>query len=169
LGYYFLPRDLLGGEKGGRKGKALVSTRKLTTIALVVLVGLSVLGSAASASVNRSRLNSVTLDYVEAIPGLCQVEIRWATLSEVDTAGFNVMRGRSSHGPWEQANENLIIAIGDNLNGAEYSFVDADLASGITYYYHIQELTNTSVENDYMGHIALAKPPALFLPFTILP
>ena len=146
-----------------------MSKRKLTTIALVILMGLSMLGSAASAGVEGSRLNSVTLDYVEATAGLRQVEVRWATLLESDTAGFNVMRGRSSHGPWEQANEDPIIAKGEGLSGAEYSFVDADLASGITYYYHIQELTNTGSKYDYMGHIAHARPPALFLPFAILP
>lgn len=146
-----------------------MSTRRPITMALAVLLGLCILGNASAAAFPGDDPTEVRLKSVEAIPGVAQVEVRWTTLSELDTAGFNVMHSTSAGGPWEQANKNLILAQGEGMSGASYSFTDTGLAGGITYTYFIQELTNTGGTNNYRGEWIRSATPrhGFFLPFIV--
>jgi len=77
-------------------------------IALVILVGMCAGGAASASTGAEDDPTAVVLREVRAtaIPGERSIEVFWATGSEADVAGFNVMRGTSDAGPWEQANEN---------------------------------------------------------------
>jgi hypothetical protein len=155
-----------------RKGEMPVSTRKLITIASVVLLALRAGGNVSTASFTHDGPTVVVLESVEAIPGVRQVEVRWTTISELDTAGFNVMRSTSAGGPWEQANAYLIIALGVAPGGADYSFVDTGLTGGITYYYYIRGVTasGSPPTDDYTDYIRSATPKhGIYLPIVLGP
>ena len=144
-----------------------MNTVKRILIVLGVLLGLCAGGSVATAAHADDDPTSVELKEVTAIAGYGQVEVRWATYSEWGAAGFNVMRGASETGPWEQANAYAIVAVGEE-GGASYSFVDAGLAGGITYYYYIQEILLSGGTQDHLDHIVSATPGyCVYLPLII--
>jgi hypothetical protein len=140
----------------------------LIVIGMVTLLGLYAGGTVSDATFAHNDPTSVTLDWVDAIPGTAQVEVQWATTTELDTAGFNVLRSTSESGPWEQANDDLIVARGEDMGGAQYSFVDTGLAGGVTYYYMLQEILLTGGSTDYTGYIRSAMPDrGTYLPLVI--
>jgi len=135
---------------------------------LMLLLGWWALGNVSSATFVNNNPAAVILGNVEAIAGAAQVEIRWTTLSELDTVGFNVMRSTSEDGPWEMANDNAILAQGSDLSGDDYSFVDTGLAGGITYYYYIQELLASGGTQDHTDRIVFATPEyVIYLPIIV--
>jgi subtilisin family serine protease len=73
-------------------------------------------------------------------PGLPAVEIMWATASEIDNAGFHIYRSLSEGGTAAKINREIIPSRGDQLRGGDYSFVDTEVASGLTYYYWLEEV-----------------------------
>lgn len=145
-----------------------MSRRRLIVIGMVALLGLYASGSASGVTFADDGPTEVHLEDVWATPGTAQVEFGWITTSERDTAGFNVLRGASQYGPWEQANDDLILARGEDMGGAQYSFVDTGLAGGVTYYYMLQEILLTGGSTDYTGYIRSATPDrGTYLPLVI--
>jgi hypothetical protein len=79
-----------------------------------------------------------------------QVKVEWTTETEVDTAGFNLIRGESPDGPFTvKVNEQLIPASPDPLLGGKYHFVDKSARPGVTYYYQLQEVEKSGQMNLY--------------------
>jgi hypothetical protein len=145
-----------------------VSRRRLIVIGMVALLGLYAGGTVSDATFAHNDPTAVTLDWVDAIPGTAQVEVQWATTTELDTAGFNVLRSTSESGPWEQANDYLIVAQGNNTGGAEYSFPDVGLTGGIKYYYMLQEIPLSGAPHDFTDKIVSATPDfGVYLPIVI--
>ena len=68
------------------------------------------------------------------------VTVEWSTASELNTAGFNVLRGDHPDGPFTRLNADLIPASPDPLVGGSYVFTDTAVTSGQTYYYQLQEV-----------------------------
>ena len=129
-----------------------MSTKRLIVIALVMLLGMCAGGAASASTGAEDDPTAVVLREVRAtaFPSQRSIEVYWATESEEDVAGFNVLRGASDAGPWEQINEDAIIAKGDDLTGFEYTFFDADVGYGITYYYCIQEIADSGGMYKYL-------------------
>ena len=77
------------------------------------------------------------------------VNVRWDTATEIDTAGFYLYRSNAPDGEFTLVNVDgeLIPSQGDALSGATYSFTDEDVVPGETYYYLIEE-----VEFDLTSH-----------------
>ena len=73
------------------------------------------------------------------------ITIEWQTESEQDTAGFNIYRSDSPDGDFIAVNPQLIPSTGSPTIGANYTFTDESIESGITYYYQLEdvELNNT--------------------------
>jgi hypothetical protein len=69
-----------------------------------------------------------------------QVLIEWETETEVDTAGFNVLRADSPEGPWGKLNEDLIPGRGTSWDGASYAFADAARVPGAVRWYCVEEV-----------------------------
>jgi len=68
------------------------------------------------------------------------VQLRWVTLGEVDTAGFNLYRARWPKGPKTQVNAELIpslVAPGSG-EGAVYRYRETGLRDKIKYYYWLE-------------------------------
>ena len=77
------------------------------------------------------------------------VNVRWDTATEINTAGFYLYRSNSSEGEFILVNKEgeLIPSQGDALSGATYTFTDENVIPGETYYYLIEE-----VEYDLTSH-----------------
>ncbi len=69
-----------------------------------------------------------------------KIIIEWSTASELDTAGFNIYRGLSQTGPFEQINAQVIPSSSDPLTGGEYTFTDPVVEVGETYFYQLEEV-----------------------------
>ena len=69
--------------------------------------------------------------------------VTWETVSELNNRGFNLYRGTSPSGPDRQLNATLIPSQSPgNPGGFIYTLEDyADLVSGTTYYYWLEDVS----------------------------
>lgn len=75
-----------------------------------------------------------------AAPGEGRVLLTWQTGSEVDTAGYNILRADSPEKPFYRVNGLVIAAMGSVTSGAAYTFIDANVSGGTTYYYRLEDI-----------------------------
>ena len=66
--------------------------------------------------------------------------IRWNTASEIDTAGFNILRSEEEDGTYERVNAALIPAEGGPSWGASYVYEDAPLPAEDTFWYKLEDV-----------------------------
>ncbi len=68
--------------------------------------------------------------------------VRWVTVSEIGTQGFNLYRAGSWNGPWTKLNDRLIESKAPSgvLLGAEYSWLDESATPGIRYFYQLEQI-----------------------------
>ena len=90
---------------------------------------------------------AVTLGSFSAAPQGNAVEVTWDTVSESDTAGFNLYRDSVAEGPGVKLNSKLIPARQPgSAGGSRYSYMDrTDLAAGATLYYWLEDVSLTGV------------------------
>jgi len=89
-----------------------------------------------------------------------KVIVEWSTASELDTVGFNLLRGETTEGPFEQVNKNLIPSSSDMLTGASYSYEDGSAQAGITYFYLLEEVESSGNTNQHGPIVVEASSPA---------
>ena len=77
----------------------------------------------------------VTLASFTAILGDGQVTLHWTTASEIDNAGFYLLRSVAGTRYEVRLNKGLIPAMGDVFMGADYSYVDYTVVNGVEYEY----------------------------------
>ena len=70
-----------------------------------------------------------------------KVTIRWTTESELDNAGFNILRSEERNGEFKQVNTELIQGAGTTGEKTTYSWVDATAKPGVVYYYQIEDVS----------------------------
>ncbi|MDE0483676.1 MAG: lamin tail domain-containing protein [Candidatus Poribacteria bacterium] len=70
-----------------------------------------------------------------------QVVVRWATESELDNAGFNILRSEERDGEYKQVNTELIAGNGTTGERNTYKWVDATAKPGVVYYYQIEDVS----------------------------
>ena len=68
------------------------------------------------------------------------VTVEWSTASELNTAGFNVLRSDNPNGPFTRLNPEVIRASPDPLVGGSYVYTDTNVTPGQTYYYQLEEV-----------------------------
>ena len=109
-----------------------------------------------SAAVEEATL--VTLTSFKAIGMDSRVLLTWSTASEVDSMGFNILRGPAITGPFTRINSWLVRSKGTPTKGMTYSFDDAGVENGVTYFY---KLENVDINGKISAHmIASATPSA---------
>jgi hypothetical protein len=96
---------------------------------------------------------SVLLSGFEAWPVGRIVQVHWETASELDTAGFNLLRSEAEDGEYVQLNPDLIPAVGGPTLPASYRFEDAGVTGGVTYYYKL-EVVDTSGREALYGPVS---------------
>ena len=73
------------------------------------------------------------------------MRLEWRTGSELSNLGFHVYRGPSADGPWTRLTSSLIPGLGSSPIGQAYSWLDAGLANGVTYFYRLEDVDTASV------------------------
>jgi hypothetical protein len=71
------------------------------------------------------------------------VDLFWQTGSELSNLGFNLYRAPSADGPFERITAALIPGLGNSPEGARYSYRDAGLSNGTTYFYQLEDVETT--------------------------
>ena len=74
------------------------------------------------------------------------VIISWATESEIDNAGFNILRSEKLKGPFIRVNPKLIQGAGTTGERNEYAWTDTTAKPGIEYYYQIEDISFAGVK-----------------------
>ena len=98
-----------------------------------------------SAAVEQATL--ITLTSFKASVQDAGVLLTLTTASEVDSMGFNILRGTSPDGPFTRINDWVIRSNGSATRGMKYSFEDTGTEKGVTYFYKLENM-------DISGRIA---------------
>jgi hypothetical protein len=93
---------------------------------------------------------------------LCSSTLAWTTVSEVNTAGFNVYRSERPDGPYTRINAQLIPASGETLLGGKYHYEDTSVIPGQTYYYQLEDVAFDGASVRHQP-LAVSVPSALGL------
>ena len=70
-----------------------------------------------------------------------EIVIRWTTESELDNAGFNILRSDSQSGEFKQVNSELVQGAGTTGERNTYKWVDESAKLGVVYYYQIEDVS----------------------------
>jgi hypothetical protein len=84
--------------------------------------------------------SAIELISFTAMPGAQGVTLAWETASEIDNEGFNLWRSTAKGKPYTKINKNLVVAKGDAHTGATYSYLDAQVSKGMSYYYKLENV-----------------------------
>ena len=69
------------------------------------------------------------------------VVIQWATESEVDNAGFNILRSQTKTGEFKVINAQLIPGAGTAAERHTYTWTDTTAKPNVVYYYQIEDVS----------------------------
>ncbi len=69
------------------------------------------------------------------------VVINWATASEVDNAGFNILRSETKTGEFKVINAQLIPGAGTTAERNAYTWTDTTAKPNVVYYYQIEDVS----------------------------
>ena len=69
------------------------------------------------------------------------IVVRWVTESELNNAGFNILRSETRNGQFTQMNTSLIKGQGTTSERTTYSFPDTSAKPNVVYYYQIQDVS----------------------------
>ena len=70
-----------------------------------------------------------------------QVVLSWMTASEIENAGFNVLRSESVAGSFTKINASLIQGAGTTSDRNEYTWIDTTAKPNVEYYYRIEDMS----------------------------
>ena len=69
------------------------------------------------------------------------VVIQWTTQSEVDNAGFNILRSQTKIGEFKVINAQLLPGAGTTAESTTYTWTDATAKPNVVYYYQIEDVS----------------------------
>ena len=69
------------------------------------------------------------------------VVVRWITESELNNAGFNILRSETRDGEFTKLNTKLIAGQGTTSERTVYEFPDTSAKPNVVYYYQIQDVS----------------------------
>ena len=89
------------------------------------------------------------------------VVVRWITESELNNAGFNILRSETSEGEYTKLNTQLIEGKGTTSERTTYTYPDTSAKPNVVYYYQIQDVSldgkvQTLRLSRLKGHISAA-------------
>jgi hypothetical protein len=88
------------------------------------------------------------------------VAVSWETASEVDNAGFAVLRREVRTNRVERLNATLIPGEGSPVSGAVYTFLDGTALNGVKYRYQLEDFDLVNVNTLHPPRRAIPNPPA---------
>ena len=69
------------------------------------------------------------------------VTIEWATESELNNAGFNILRSETKKGEFKVINVKIIQGAGTTSEKQNYSYIDTTAKPNVAYYYQIEDVS----------------------------
>ena len=84
---------------------------------------------------------SVTLSYFRAERTTAGVVLKWTTESEVDNAGFYILRSPTKDGEFAVVNSTLIQGAGTTGERSSYTWTDTTAKPNVVYYYRIEDVS----------------------------
>jgi len=96
------------------------------------------------------------------------LEISWTTQSEVNSSGFYVWRSSQKDGVYQKVSLDLIPSSGNSSSEQEYSFRDASVKNGQTYWYKIEEVSSSG-QSEFFGPISVIAASPVPLDFELTP
>lgn len=100
----------------------------------------------------------VSLASFSVEPGDGQAILRWRTSSEVDNAGFAILRKAERSGLFERVTPGLIPGQGSPVSGADYGFVDETALNGVRYLYMLEDFDLSGVNTIHPPRQAVPNP-----------
>ena len=90
-----------------------------------------------------------------------EIAVRWVTESELNNAGFNILRSEKRDGEFTKLNAQLIAGHGTTSEKNAYEFVDKTAKPNVVYYYQIQDVSlegqvNTLATTHLRGNVSAA-------------
>ena len=87
--------------------------------------------------------------------------IKWTTESELENAGFNVLRSDTKTGPFTVVNPRMLQGAGTTSERHTYQYVDTTAKAGHIYYYRLEEVSFAGVHQPLAtcrlrGHVSAA-------------
>ena len=70
-----------------------------------------------------------------------EIVVRWITESELNNAGFNILRSETRNGEFTKLNTKLIAGQGTISERTVYEFADTSAKPNVVYYYQIQDVS----------------------------
>ena len=89
----------------------------------------------------------VTLSHFRAERVKSGVVLKWTTESELDNAGFNILRTESRDGAFRQVNSRMIQGAGTTGERNTYTWTDTTAKPDIVYYYRIEDVSFVGSRN----------------------
>ena len=91
-----------------------------------------------------------------------QIILSWVTESELDNAGFNILRSQSKQGPFVKVNPKLIQGAGTTGKRSSYTWIDTTAKSDVVYYYRIEDVSFAGFRNQLAtvrtrGHVSASE------------
>ena len=77
----------------------------------------------------------------ERLKATGEVVIRWITESELNNAGFNILRSETKDGAYTKINTQLIAGQGTTSERTTYEWKDTSAKPNVAYYYQIQDVS----------------------------
>ena len=69
------------------------------------------------------------------------VVLKWKTQSELNNAGFNILRSRAQQGPFVKVNATLIMGMGTTSERHTYNWTDTTVKPNVVCYYRIEDVS----------------------------
>ena len=90
-----------------------------------------------------------------------EIVIRWVTESELNNAGFNILRSETRDGEFTKLNTKLIAGQGTTSERTTYEYADTSAKPNVVYYYQIQDVSlegqvNTLATTHLRGNVTAA-------------
>ena len=88
-----------------------------------------------------------------------KIILSWVTESELENAGFNILRSQSKQGPFIKVNPKLIQGAGTTSKRSSYAWMDTTAKPDVVYYYRIEDVSFSGYRNQLAtvrtrGHIS---------------
>lgn len=103
---------------------------------------------------------SVTVSSFEAQAQGAQILLRWTTASEINNAGFNLLRSTSQTGTYAKIAGLIPTKCLGCITGASYSYTDSAVTPGQTYFYKLQSVDNAGKTELFGPASAAASAPS---------
>ena len=88
-----------------------------------------------------SGINPVTLSHFRASRTDAGGLLEWTTESELDNAGFNILRSETEHGTFVKVNTTLIPGNGTTAERQTYTWTDTTAKPDTAYYYQLEDIS----------------------------